>query len=109
MNEQTIKLIQELAAKFGTTAEKLWSVLIKQGPISGFTNLIVLILYFAAALRLFKWIKATDFLEDDGKTASFFILAITSAVVAVIAVCCMEGIVASIVHPEFWALSHFIK
>ena len=34
MNEATAKLIEELAAKLGTTAEHLWGVLVRQAPIS---------------------------------------------------------------------------
>lgn len=34
MNEQTTKLIEQLAKELGTTAEYLWTVLLKQSPIA---------------------------------------------------------------------------
>lgn len=43
MNEETSKLIRELADKLGTTAEHLWSVLVKQAPISSATDCVGLI------------------------------------------------------------------
>lgn len=33
MEEKTIKLIEQLAQKLGTTTEYLWAVLLKQAPI----------------------------------------------------------------------------
>lgn len=44
MNEQTVKLVEQLAQKLGTTTEYLWNVLIKQAPISAAIDMIYCLL-----------------------------------------------------------------
>lgn len=39
MNEQTLKILSDLSNKMGTTTEYLWTILLKQGPISGIIDL----------------------------------------------------------------------
>ena len=54
MNENTSKLIEQLAQQLGTTSKYLWSVLLKQAPISATVNLIQIILILLFGLFLYK-------------------------------------------------------
>ena len=43
MDQTTLTALTALAEKLGTTAEYLWGVLLRQAPISGLTDLAVMI------------------------------------------------------------------
>lgn len=111
MNEATTKLVEELAAKLGTTAEHLWGVLVRQAPISGVCDALAIVAWIiglAWALRLVRSkTKETDGdaeWEDEGAFFAWLVWGITAAVVMIVAGACFGDIVASIVNPEYWAL-----
>jgi heme/copper-type cytochrome/quinol oxidase subunit 2 len=54
MNEQTTKLIEQLAQKLGTTSEYLWSILVKQAPIEATISLILFLLTWVLLFILWK-------------------------------------------------------
>ena len=54
MNEQTTKLIEQLAQKLGTTTEYLWSVLLKQAPIDATVTLFQTLCVMLFGLALWK-------------------------------------------------------
>jgi len=113
MNEATTKLVEELATKFGTTAEHLWGVLVRQAPISGVCDAIAIVAWIiglAWALRLVKsktQKPESGYAEWEDEAFAFFawmVWGITAAVVLIVAGVCFADIVASIVNPEYWAL-----
>lgn len=112
MNEATTKLVEELAAKLGTTAEHLWGVLVRQAPISGVCDALAIVAWIiglAWALRLVRS-KTTDQgngcaeWTDEGALVAWLVWAFTASVVMLVAGACFAEIVASIVNPEYWAL-----
>jgi hypothetical protein len=116
MNEQTEKLLRELAEKLGTTAEHLWSVLIRQARIDAVTS-IVLLVATASFLAVLLWLarfsckKGIDSINDDGwifATVVFAIGAIILAVTLIVQVSELGLIVSGLCNPEYWALKQII-
>jgi hypothetical protein len=112
MNEATTKLVEELAAKLGTTAEHLWGVLVRQAPISGVCDALVIVAWIiglAWALRLVRSKTEkpkTGYAEwgEEGALLAWLVWGITAAFVMIVAGACFADIVASLVNPEYWAL-----
>jgi hypothetical protein len=130
MNEATAKLISDLANKLGTTADHLWSVLIKQAPIAATWG--IMQLFIDGAMMIILWIVArkmfmrAHFLENDDSqyandTENKVIgLWIGGAIVAFIAVVFTIGFVcgdlgelqvtiSGFLNPEYWALKQVMK
>jgi hypothetical protein len=120
MNEQTEKLIRELADKLGTTAEHLWSVLIRQAAISGITNIIAILLWAWFAFWSFRLVrrKTTEIKSeggyfsaqwsDEGAALAWGIWGIGTFVIVAITGANLESIAGSLLNPEYWALKQII-
>lgn len=54
MNEQTAKLLEQLASKLGTTSEYLWNILLKQAPIDATVTLLQTLFLFFVGWGLWK-------------------------------------------------------
>lgn len=116
MNEETIKLIETLAAKFGTTTEYLWGALVKQAPISGVCDTIICVVLIVGLIVSARILKSKFTELEDGFTdwrEDFMVPAwITWSVVAFIVgliVCCsFPTTIAAFVNPEYWALKQLI-
>lgn len=124
MNEQTNKMIEQLAQKLGTTTEYLWSVLLKQAPIDATINLLQILFVILFGWALFKTHR--KFLKDveteEGyyrqnayelygfalqmpmglSSVIFFLLLITSFF-------SIENIFNGYCNPEYWALMKILK
>jgi uncharacterized membrane protein len=119
MNEQTAKLIQELADKFGTTTEYLWAVLVRQAPISSTADLIVLVISFftllASAYFIYWSVKGGQ--EASYDKENYYLVAviisviacIISAIILISGVLYLDTIAAGFCNPEYWALKQIIK
>lgn len=122
MNQQTEKLLRELADKLGTTVEHLWSVLIRQAGISGVTNLIVIAVWLVILVWGYKLVRRktkrpakTDENKypeaewDDGVNLVAWGAFALAAVFTIMTVgTSAEHIAASLLNPEFWALKELI-
>ena len=112
MNEATAKLIEELAAKLGTTAEHLWGVLVRQAPISATVSasltlawVIVLVCCWRFAVRSMKRANEDSILHEDEVMAVVFIaLILMSIATAVVITIGSAGCVSAFANPEYWAL-----
>ncbi len=121
MNDQTIKLIEQLAEKFGTTAEHLWSVLIKQAPIYGWTNVLFLAtmpfaLFFVTKKLAESFEVLSSYQEDNSKNiihgAAFIIYGSTLFLISVFlltSIFDVDLILASFFNPEYWAMKQILK
>ncbi len=115
MNEQTQKLISELADKLGTTAEHLWGVLVRQAPIDATASIVS-----SGVFLLISLITIIVGLQLQKKTqedfaygfSSFFCLAggaIALAVTISVTVASLSDISAGFINPEYWALKQILK
>ena len=116
MNEQTATLLQQLAAKLGTTSEDLWAVLIKQAPIAGSTQAFqyactLLAIYLMVKFR--KQLTAACVAIADEAEPLAFILAIVFICVSVVwLVSCLlafDDMVTAFLNPEFWAFQKVLS
>ena len=116
MNEATVKLIEELAAKLGTTAEHLWGVLIKQAPISSICDILALFIFGMGLFLAGKFInKKTSPDENgdrdwdgDGIGVAWLIFSIVTLVYISIALLGFGDIMAGFINPEYWALQKIL-
>lgn len=119
MNEQTNKLIEQLAQKLGTTTEYLWSILIKQASISAITDLMYCIFVIISGFILLK-VHMYLGSEKDGKDSIYYEkeeavwipMAIALAIWVImisIALCSVHNIVNGFFNPEYWALNKILS
>jgi len=121
MNENTTKLIEQLAEKMGTTSQYLWSILIKQAPVDATITLIQILISIAFALILYKIHKKLSKSDKDGYnryddnefTVIIMAVALCSVIILLIAsFCCIGDVINGYFNPEYWALDkvlHSIK
>ena len=111
-------LLEQLAAKLGTTTEKLWGVLVKQAAISGAVSFIESIIFALALIWVFRFIQKkttptgerdrSDW-EDEGKGIAWIGFAIIAPIVIVSVFCSIENTINAFLNPEYWALSQILK
>lgn len=117
MNEEVIKLIEQLAQKLGTTSEYLWSVLLTQAQISAIMSLSYVIFCIISGLILLKFHLNYSKIDDDGYSKyddykHVQIIMIISSLIWVtlfiLAIFNIENIITGFINPEYWALSEIL-
>lgn len=108
MNEQTIKLIEQLAAKLGTTAEHLWAVLVRQAQVAVWQNIFEIAMLSFLLYLYFKFTKYVFADEDKINEGGYVFVIAIGGIVAAIAIFMIifsfEVILTCIGNPEYWAL-----
>lgn len=123
MNEQTVQLLRDLAAKLGTTSEYLWQVLVKQAPISAIID-ILLILLVGVAIYLWyrlhrnlmvskEWpdtgYKGTGYSRyEEGAMIPMALSGMALLVFLGISLACVPSIISGLLNPEYWALQQIL-
>lgn len=119
MNEQTTKLIEQLAQKLGTTTEYLWTVLIKQAPISAATDALCFIFVIIGGIILWRLHKYLSKERGDYKHSIYYeqeeAVIIPMLIVAIIWAICfiacffsIGNIINGFFNPEYWALKEVL-
>lgn len=118
MNEQTEKLIREFAARFNTTAEHLWEMLIRQAHYEMISAFIQASFWTLLALLWACFItrKTSDSNPDKwNEDSAHFVGWLSVLVLAVIAAISISTAVSTrfnCINPEYWAVTQlraFIK
>ena len=119
MNEQTAKLVEQLAQKLGTTTEYLWSVLLKQAPISAITDLIFVTFTIFVGFVIYKVHKHLLSEKDGGNSiyydleeAAVVPMIFVSIIWAIMFIACLfsiGNIVNGFLNPEYWALKEILS
>jgi len=122
MNDNTTKLIEQLAQKMGTTTEYLWAVLLRQAPIDSTINLIQIILVIFFGLFLYKTHKRLMAKTSDDKYAEtnyekyemgaslpMVVGAIIFAILILASFFCIGDIINGYFNPEYWALDRVLS
>ncbi len=116
MNEQTIKLIEELSVKLGVGAEMMWDSLLKQAPMSATIDLIVSAIFVAASVAIFleivrfyrSW-KEYENSEQFPIMVFMAFLGLFFVILTTVGVGCSLPInIAAFINPEYWALKQLI-
>lgn len=118
MNEQLTKLLTDLAEKLGTTAEHLWSVLIRQAYISGTAGIVITVILIASLIGWLKFIlkkmrpdsrgcREWDY-GNNSKEWSWMAWG-ASVTLSLMVIACQYGDILGLFNPEFWALQQILK
>ena len=123
MDEKYQALIEALATKLGTTAEHLWSVLVRQAPISGVVDLVLCIVIATVTVLFVALIKhkttAPEAMEenryphaewrDEAAFLAWAVALIAGVFALVYVTSSAQGIAAAFANPEYWALKQLVK
>lgn len=114
MNEQTTKLIEQLAAKLGTTTEHLWGVLLKQAPMSSGISATMLAVFLLVLILSARWLKRNELSKDDaddmmGKVLCWILWGVMAFMLSCFIYDSLPMIIAGFFNPEYWALKQIIK
>lgn len=116
MNDNTLKLLEQLAAKLGTTSEYLWSILIKQAPISASINLLLcafIMVYNVVWIKLhLKFMNDDNDLSYDNKegflTVPMGIGGVAGALFIFLFLALLKSAIYGFFNPEYWALTYIL-
>ena len=114
MNDNTYKLLEQLANKFGTTTEYLWGVLVRQAAIDATIQLIQTIVILWAAFFLCKLHKkfkknGTYDKYDIGAELPMVLISIVVGILVIVAFVSSGNIFNGYFNPEYWALDKILS
>lgn len=124
MDEKTRSALTALAQKLGTTAEYLWGVLLKQAPIAGVTDLIVMAAWIAAIVFWARVVSrktatppataldeypAAQWRDEVGVGFAWLSVVALAVLAALVIGCGLSTTVAAFFNPEYWALKQILK
>ena len=122
MNEQTTKLIEQLAQKLGTTSEHLWQVTVNQAQIMAITNLVYFITVILSGWVLYKYHCkfSKEFKNDSGyitclyeqsdvKVGVMLALGFIWCVLFIVSFFTIGSIISGFLNPEYWALNKIMS
>ena len=121
MDEKTLKALTDLANKLGITAEYLWGVLLRQAPLTGVIDMMLIMAWLIGAVLWCRFIVRKTTCprptENDPKAdwtgeAAFFAWAsaVVVALFAGVAVSrSLATTVAALANPEYWALHQILN
>ncbi len=106
--KELLPLLEEMAANLGTTVEHLWSILLRQAPISAITDLIQ---YGLIAAAPFFWLKITNKMahkikKRDAEEENWIWLFVGWGIIGIAVLCAFNSFpttVTKIANPEYWA------
>jgi len=109
MHEQ---LINKLADRLGTTADKLWAVLVEQAAVSAIANTTTLTVT-GAILGLLAWrakqvLNEGTYYERDKAIFGSLIVGLACLVWTICLLASVPDIVSGFVNPEYWALKQLL-
>ena len=105
MNEETATLLKELAEKLGTTSEYLWEALLRQAPISGTVDLLILAGWVIGLMLMFRKLKK---LSDKDYIELLWLGWGLLAIIVAFAFLMLSNIIAALINPEYWALKQLL-
>lgn len=111
MNEQTIEGLRELAAKLGTTAEYLWSVLVAAQygrALSEISLDLAGLLAVVGAVIALKRIAVDGWVDEVERFIAVIFLGVTGAIIAGMIVTTLPDTVMRFTHPEYMALRELL-
>lgn len=120
MNENTLKLLEQLAQKLGTTTEYLWNILIKQAYIDATITLIqiiIVVIYCIVLWKLHIWLckipkneHLTRYEKHEELAGIPMFLGLSVAVILlIVSIISLQYVFIGYLHPEYWALKEILN
>lgn len=123
MNDKTLTALTALAQKLGTTAEYLWGVLLKQAPITGTINLIIMVVSVVVGVWWFRFVQRKTTVppstaenacssaewENEGAGIAWISVFIAGLLMALVVVLGLPSVVAAFLNPEYWVLQQILR
>lgn len=122
MDANTLQALAAIAEKLGTTAEYLRGVLIKQAPISGAIDLILLValtiifvFWLCLVMRKTTLKQKNEYgqifaeWEDGLAAAAFLSVILLGGFTMFLILSCLPTAITAFVNPEYWAFKQIIK
>lgn len=121
MDKTTADFLEKLAAKLGTTAEYLWSVLIRQAAISATTTLIYLIsiiLFGVLLYRVHRRLSKPSTNSENGYSiyedwewpiSVMVVAALLWVIFSIVVFFSISNIINGYFNPEYWALKEILN
>ena len=107
MKEEILKRLDILAAKFSTTADHLWGVLIKQARVEAISDALLLCAVLVGVWYTIKWGRwIVTKCEDEIVWIPF---GLVSIVLIVIGIVCLTSIPTELLNPEYFALKRVLE
>jgi len=115
MNNETSKLIEQLAQKLGTTTEYLWSILLKQAPVSATIILIQILIIAIVGFFIYRFHKhlsnddnEMSYYNSEGLEIFMTVIGIVWVLLAFSSLFFIPRVIYGYFNPEFWALNYII-
>lgn len=106
MDDKTLKALEILASKLGTTSEFLWAVLVKQAVLSSSIQLAVAAVLFIIGIAAGVWLSKTNPKENQGNPAAFGLCLLSAFIIFVFV---FPHHIATLINPEYWALNRIFE
>ena len=115
--------LEQLASRIGTTVEKLWTVLLKQAPISGMVDIVVCIGLIVVAAKCFRLVQQKTTVpekteedqypcaqwDNEGACGAWIGMGILLIIIVTIIMFSVQNIAAAFLNPEYWALKEILN
>lgn len=113
MSDQWQKLIEQLAAKLGTTAQFLWLVLIKQAKVEAIEDVCFVLLcipcfWFYAKYTLWCGKKCAKNEDEDIHMIGMVIFGIVCTIMFGFMLAALFEIPTMLLNPQYWALQQIL-
>ena len=112
--EQITPVLEKMAEKLGVTCEYLWSVLIKQAPLSGIADIVQYVLLGIATWVFVKvsfkvYRKIQENVWDEIAYIPLYIIGIGILIFWAVAFLCFPETIWAFFNPEYWALQQILQ
>jgi hypothetical protein len=118
MNEDTTKLVEQLATKLGTTSEYLWNILLKQAPVDAAISLVQILLMVSAGYFLvvinnnriaYNKENADSYSDDSLYCAALAVGGVIYVLMLFFCLGLIEDVINGFFNPEYWALNKILN
>jgi hypothetical protein len=123
MDDKTLQALTALSTKLGTTVEYLWGVLLRQAPITGAIELVLMCVLVTTSLFLIQFVRRkttkpaktnenpypkADW-PDEGGVFAWMAAILFAFITALIVFFDLSNVVSALINPEYWALRQILK